>query len=262
MIYTSGSTGVPKGAMVEQRGLLNHLLSKISDLQLSASDVIAQTAPQSFDISVWQFLAALMVGGRVHICADEEVRDPTLLAQVIGREGVTVLQIVPALLRAILERMPNELDRLRAEPTSLADLHRRGPCSRSLPQLAPALSGRATDQRLWPSGVLGHCSNTSPYGAVQHRSPRCRSAAPLPTHASMCWTPTCSPSPIGVVGELCVGGVGVGRGYLNDPEQTRRSFRSRPILPASRSAPVQDRRPGPLALPTGISSLLDASTIR
>mgnify|MGYP003693666715 CR=1 FL=1 len=48
VIYTSGSTGVPKGAMIEQRGLLNHLLSKISDLQLSASDVIAQTAPQSF----------------------------------------------------------------------------------------------------------------------------------------------------------------------------------------------------------------------
>ena len=118
MIYTSGSTGVPKGVMIEQRGLFNHLLSKISDLELSASDVVAQTAPQSFVISVWQFLAALMVGARVHICADEEVRDPALLMQEIGREGVTVLQIVPSLLRAILERTPNEsiacaLSRLR-----------------------------------------------------------------------------------------------------------------------------------------------------
>ena len=104
--------------MIEQRGMFNHLLSKISDLELSASDVIAQTAPQSFVISVWQFLAALMVGARVHICADEVVRDPALLAEEIGREGVTVLQIVPALLRAILERAPNEpafraLSRLR-----------------------------------------------------------------------------------------------------------------------------------------------------
>ena len=118
VIYTSGSTGIPKGAMVEQRGLLNHLLSKISELGLSASDVIAQTAPASFDISIWQFLAPLMVGGRVHICADEEVRDPALLAQAIGREGVTVLQIVPSLLRATLDRMPDEpinraLSRLR-----------------------------------------------------------------------------------------------------------------------------------------------------
>src|SRR5262249_34643285 len=118
VIYTSGSTGAPKGAMIEQRGLINHVLSKISDLELSAADVIAQTAPQSFVISVWQLLAPLMVGARVHICADEEVRDPALLAEVIGREGATVLQIVPALLRGILERTPNEpvfrsLSRLR-----------------------------------------------------------------------------------------------------------------------------------------------------
>ena len=118
VIYTSGSTGVPKGAMVEQRGLFNHLFSQISDLQLSASDVVAQTAPQSFVIAVWQFLAPLMVGARVHICADEVARDPALLVQEIGREGVTVLQIVPSLLRAILERTSNEpafraLSRLR-----------------------------------------------------------------------------------------------------------------------------------------------------
>ena len=69
MIYTSGSTGLPKGAMIEQRGLFNHLLSKISDLELSASDVLAQTSPQSFVISVWQFLTPLMVGARVHLCS-------------------------------------------------------------------------------------------------------------------------------------------------------------------------------------------------
>ena len=100
------------------RGLFNHLCSQISDLQLSASDVVAQTAPSSFVIAVWQFLAPLMVGASVHICDDEVIRDPALLAQEVGREGVTVLQIVPALLRSILERAPNEpalrvLSRLR-----------------------------------------------------------------------------------------------------------------------------------------------------
>ena len=78
--------------MIEQRGMFNHLLSKISDLELSASDVVAQTSPQSFVIAVWQFLAALMVGARVHICADEEARDPALLMQEISREGITVLR--------------------------------------------------------------------------------------------------------------------------------------------------------------------------
>src|SRR5260221_13697007 len=94
--------------MVEPQGLHNHLLAKISEFGLSASDVIAQTAPQTFDISVWQFLTAAMVGGRVHICADEVVRNPAVLMQEIGRERVTVLQIVPSLLRAILDRMPDE----------------------------------------------------------------------------------------------------------------------------------------------------------
>ena len=75
VIYTSGSTGTAKGAMVEQRGLLNHLLSRISEIGLSASDVVAQTAPSTFDISIWQFLTPIMVGGRVHICSDAEVRD-------------------------------------------------------------------------------------------------------------------------------------------------------------------------------------------
>ncbi|RMS16206.1 hypothetical protein ALP71_03939, partial [Pseudomonas coronafaciens pv. garcae] len=67
VIFTSGSTGLPKGVMVEQRGMLNNQLSKVPYLSLSDHDVIAQTASQSFDISVWQFLAAPLFGARVDI---------------------------------------------------------------------------------------------------------------------------------------------------------------------------------------------------
>jgi len=79
VIFTSGSTGLPKGAMVVQRGMLNHLDAKIRDLGLTAADAVAQTASQCFDISVWQLLAALAVGGRVHIYPDEVAHDPTKL---------------------------------------------------------------------------------------------------------------------------------------------------------------------------------------
>ncbi|WP_036011764.1 AMP-binding protein, partial [Bradyrhizobium yuanmingense] len=105
LVYTSGSSGAPKGVMIEQRGLSNHLASLISELGLSPKDVIAQTAPQSFVISVWQFLAGPMVGARVHVCGSAIVQDPMLLAREIEREGITVLEIVPSLLRLILERM-------------------------------------------------------------------------------------------------------------------------------------------------------------
>ena len=222
VIYTSGSTGIPKGAMIEQAGLLNHLLFKISDLGLSRSDVLAQTAPQSFDISVWQFLAALLAGGRVHICADEEVRDPALLAQVVGREGVTVLQIVPALLRAILDRMPDDL--------IVCGLRRLRFLICIGEALAPDLCRNWLRQ--FPDVPLinaygpAECSDT----VAMHRV-----TAPETLHAVPIGRPVANtrlyvldarsqPAPIGIIGELCVGGVGVGRGYLNDPEQTRRSF--------------------------------------
>ncbi len=103
VIYTSGSTGIPKGAMVEQSGMVNHLYAKIDDLALTERDKIAQTASQSFDISVWQFLAGLVVGGEVEIVREEEAKDPGKLMELVEREGITVLETVPLMLRAMIE---------------------------------------------------------------------------------------------------------------------------------------------------------------
>ena len=223
VIYTSGSTGVPKGAMIEQRGLLNHLHTQILDLELSASDVIAQTAPQSFDISVWQFLAALMVGARVHICADDVVRDPALLMHEIAREGVTVLQIVPALLREILQRAANEpafcaLSRLHSlistgeslTPDLCRDWFRHFPNVPLINAYGPA---ECSDD------VATHRFTAPPAALVTVPIGR-----PIANTRLYVLDAYLQPVPIGVAGELCVGGVAVGRGYLNDPEHTRRSF--------------------------------------
>ena len=223
VIYTSGSTGVPKGAMVEQRGLLNHLCSQISYLKLSASDVIAHTAPQSYVISVWQFLTALMIGARVHICADEAVRDPMLLVQEVNREGVTVLQIVPAMLRAILERMPKEpsfrvLSQLRwlistgeaLAPDLCRDWFRHFP---DVPMINAYGASECSDDVAMHRIVLPPASiGTLPIGRAIANT----RLYVLDAHLQ--------PEPVGVVGELFIGGICVGRGYLNDPEQTRRSF--------------------------------------
>ncbi len=223
LVYTSGSTGVPKGVMIEQRGLLNHLVSLISELKLSTSDVIAQTAPQSFVISVWQFLAGLMVGARIHICADETVRDPTLLAQEITREGLTILQIVPSLLREILERTTDEsvfraFGRLRllistGEPLAASicrDWFRKFP---DVPLINAYGSSECSDDvalhRITDASTL---LDNVPVGRA---IPNTRLYV-LDSHSQLV--------PIGVAGELCVGGVGVSRGYLNDPEQTKQRF--------------------------------------
>jgi amino acid adenylation domain-containing protein len=222
IVYTSGSTGIPKGAMIEQRGMFNHLLSKISDLELCASDVVAQTSPQSFVISVWQFLAALMVGARAHVCPDEVVRDPALLVQEISREGITVLQIVPALLREILRRVPNE------------------PAFQALSRLRVLIStGESLSLDLcrdwfqhFPSVPI-----INAYGATEtsddvatHRLDAAPASPTVPIGRAVANTrlyvldSQLQPLPIGVAGELYVGGVGVARGYLNDTEQTRHRF--------------------------------------
>src|SRR5262249_40982518 len=95
--------GVPKGAMVEQRGMINHLYAKIADLQLSSTDIVAQNAPQCFDISVWQMLVALVIGGRTHIFNDEIAHDPGRLMEEVDRNAITILEVVPSLLGAMLD---------------------------------------------------------------------------------------------------------------------------------------------------------------
>src|SRR5262249_19924446 len=102
LIYTSGSTGTPKGAMVEQGGMVNHLYIMVRDLQLTGQDVVAQTASQCFDISVWQFLNALLVGWKVLIVGEEEVHDPERLLRVLDSKGVTIFQTVPSMLEAMI----------------------------------------------------------------------------------------------------------------------------------------------------------------
>ncbi|MEM9008646.1 MAG: condensation domain-containing protein [Cyanobacteria bacterium P01_F01_bin.86] len=103
IIYTSGSTGQPKGAMIEHLGCVNHCYAMIDNLSLNESDNIAQTAPIGFDISVWQILTALLVGGRVTIINHEIIQDPAWLFQDIHKQEISILQVVPSVLRALLD---------------------------------------------------------------------------------------------------------------------------------------------------------------
>ncbi|WP_033018313.1 AMP-binding protein, partial [Streptomyces rimosus] len=103
VIYTSGSTGRPKGAMVHRRGMVNHLLAKVEDLAMTEGDVLVHNAPVTFDISVWQMLAALVSGGTTRVVDRVTAADPDALFGVTVSEGVSVLEVVPSLLRAALD---------------------------------------------------------------------------------------------------------------------------------------------------------------
>lgn len=225
VIYTSGSSGQPKGAMIEQRGMLNHLYAKVLDLRLSEEDSIAQTASQCFDISVWQFLAPLLVGGRVEIFVDEVAHDPSRLLERVAERGITILEVVPSLLRAMLEsaaqgaRRAPDLSALRwliltgeALPPELCrqwlDIYR------GMPLLNAYGPTECSDD-------VTHHAIFAPPAAEVLRIPIGRAVANMRLYVL---DRRQQPVPVGVSGELHVGGIGVGRGYLNDAERTAQAF--------------------------------------
>ena len=114
--FTSGSTGEPKGVMCEHVGMLNHMAAKIDDLGIREGEAVAQTAPQCFDISLWQLLAAVLVGGRTQLVEQEAVLDARRFIERIIDGRVAVVQVVPSYLEVLLSYLvqyPCELQNLR-----------------------------------------------------------------------------------------------------------------------------------------------------
>ena len=87
--------------MCEHAGMINHLLAKIEDLDIAEGTVVAQTAPQCFDISLWQLLSALLVGGRTLLVPQEVILDVERFVEQIAARQVGVLQVVPSYLEVI-----------------------------------------------------------------------------------------------------------------------------------------------------------------
>jgi amino acid adenylation domain-containing protein len=231
VIYTSGSTGSPKGVMVTHGGMLNHLNAKLLDLDLTAADGVAQTAAQTFDISIWQFLAALLAGGRVEVFRDDTAHDPRLLLRAVESARISVLETVPSLLRVAIDEIARA-----GSPPSLGVLRWLLVTGEALP---PSLCARWLE--LYPQTPLlnaygpTECSDDVTHALIAHPPDSGRASAPLGfpivntqihiLDARARLTPT------GVPGELCVGGAGVGRGYLDEPDRTARVFVPDPFAP-------------------------------
>ncbi|MBH3428630.1 non-ribosomal peptide synthetase [Pseudomonas alkylphenolica] len=222
VIYTSGSTGLPKGVMVEQRGMLNNQLSKVPYLRLDEHDVIAQTASQSFDISVWQFLAAPLFGAQVAIVPNAIAHDPQGLLEHVQAYGITVLESVPSLIQGMLVNEHQHLDGLRwMLPTGEA----------MPPELASQWLQRYPQIGLVNAYGPAECSDDVAFFRVDAASTR-SSFLPIgtPTDNNRLYLlgDDLELVPLGAVGELYVAGTGVGRGYVGDPLRTAQAFIAHP----------------------------------
>jgi amino acid adenylation domain-containing protein len=216
VIYTSGSTGRPKGVGVPHRALSNHMQWMQRAFPLAADDRVLQKTPVGFDASVWEFWAPLLAGATLVMAPPGAHRDPAEMLGAVQRERVTVLQLVPALLRAVVEHpeLPRcgTLRRLCCGGEALpAELAAR----------ARGLTGAEVVNLYGPTEVciqsVVHVEAGEPGATVPIGRPVDNVRAHVLDGAGV-------PVPPGVPGELYLGGAQLARGYLGRPDLTAEKF--------------------------------------
>jgi amino acid adenylation domain-containing protein len=227
--FTSGSTGEPKGAMCEHAGMLNHLFAKIDDLEIGERQVVAQTAPQCFDISLWQLASALLVGGRTLLIEQETILDVQRFVDKIIDGRVTVVQVVPSYLEVVLsylEQQPCDLSTLQCVSVTGEALKK---------ELAQRWFASQPGIKLVNAYGLTETSDDTNHevmdGVPAGRVPLGRPINNLSIHVL---DEHLAPVPLGAPGEIVFSGVCVGRGYINDPERSRAAFLPDPDRPGQR----------------------------
>ncbi|MEU0397036.1 amino acid adenylation domain-containing protein [Streptomyces sp. NPDC006208] len=220
--FTSGSTGAPKGAMCEHAGMLNHLYAKIDDLKVGEGQVVAQTAPQCFDISLWQLLCALLVGGRTLLVEQDVILDAPRFLDTITDGKVNVLQVVPSYLEALLtelEQRPRTLPGLRYVSVTGEALKK---------ELAERWFTAQPQIQLVNAYGLTETSDDTNHDVMDRAPEHILLGRPVNNVHIYVVDEHLTPVPLGAPGVIAFSGVCVGRGYINDPERTQAAYLADP----------------------------------
>ncbi|WP_442937032.1 amino acid adenylation domain-containing protein [Nostoc sp.] len=219
VIYTSGSTGQPKGVTIAHRGICNQLCWKQTTFGLTQADKVLLTISFSFDPSVWQIFWPLCFGGQLFVARPGGHQDTAYLVRVITEQQITVLALVPSILRVLLEEKGIENCRFIRHITCGGE----------------ALPGELIERffaKLNLDNVLHNCYGpteasidttfwTCQRGTNYAIAPIGR---PINNAEIHIFDENLQPVPIGESGELHIGGIGLARGYLNRPELTIEKF--------------------------------------
>ncbi len=217
MIYTSGSTGKPKGVMNNHRGLANRLHWMQQEYQLTTADRVMQKTPFSFDVSVWEFFWPLLTGACLVVARPGGHQDPAYLVSLINDQRVTTMHFVPSMLHAFL---------LEPNVEQCASL-KRVICS------GEALSSDVQERFFARLDAELHNLYGPTEAAIDVTYWACQRGSrdlvvpigrPIANIQIYILDEAMQPVPVGVPGELYIGGVGVARGYHNRPELTAEKF--------------------------------------
>ena len=232
-IYTSGSTGRPKGAVVPHRGIVNRLLWMQDAYGLGPGDRVLQKTPYSFDVSVWELFWPLLTGARLVMAPPGAHQDPARLAALVREHRITTLHFVPSLLQVFVEQ-PG----LAAACGSLRRVFASG---EALPfELKERFLERLPGVELHNLYGPTEASVDVTFHACQ-RGGRRRTVPigrPIANTSILLLDRQLEPVPVGVPGELHIGGVGLARGYLGRPELTAERFVPEPFGRQDGGAPA------------------------
>ncbi len=223
VIYTSGSTGRPKGVMLEHHGFINMAQDMIRKLGIDETDRVLQFASASFDGSMFEIFTALFAGAAVVCLPGDTARDPEALIESIRRQGVTVAALPPAYLKVI------GFERLRCLKTLI-----------TAGEQAFSDAGRFVDagHRYWNLYGPTEASVTATayeIGAGHPSSETIPIGTPVANLRILILDPEgVGLQPVGAVGEICIQGEGLARGYLHRPELTAEKFILSPLYGGER----------------------------
>ncbi len=222
VIYTSGSTGKPKGAVIPHRGICNRLLWMQEAYMLTGADRVLQKTSFSFDVSVWEFFWPLLSGACLVLARPGGQQDNAYLVATINQHHITTMHFVPSMLQLFLEEPGLERANCLRQVMCSGEALPFELQQRFLARLDAQLHNLYGPTEASVDVTAWACDQLSPYRTVPLGYPIANTQLYI-LDALM------QPVPIGVAGELYIGGVGLARGYLNRPELTAARFVPDPL---------------------------------
>lgn len=236
VIYTSGSTGRPKGVMIEHRSLINRLHWMQQAYPIRESDVILQKTPYSFDVSVWELFWWALQGAQVSFLMPGGERNPIAIVEAIRARQVSVLHFVPSMLNVFLEYLDGRDAAAIARLASVRHVFASGEAltPSHVRKFNQVWGGKTGARLINLYGPTEATVDVSYFDCPEHND---FENIPIgrPIHNTRLYViKDGRQAPIGESGELCIAGVGLASGYLNNPSLTAEKFTDNPANPGER----------------------------